>query len=195
MEAALVKILKIFFRKIKTEISSSEIKNVFREFCTVHTPSKKNGMTIIGDNNFFMVNTHIAHDCLLHDKIIIANNTALGGFVQIDSNAFLSAGLGIHQYCRVGAFAMIGGTAKGIIQDVPPFVTVSGPESIVQSLNFLGMTRGGISQDERTVIKAAFKILYYENSFIKKRIRKDRENYFKRFRSLHSALSKSFLFN
>ena len=161
------------------DIISIGDNNIFREFCTVHMPSKKNGVTKIGNNNFFMVNTHIAHDCWLQDNIIIANNTALGGHVEVHSNAFLSASVGIHQHSKIGSFVMVGAVSK-VAQDVPPFVTVVGSEAKVHSLNILGIQRGGLKSDEKKAIKTAFKILYHENSSTKNALEKIEENVLKK---------------
>ena len=140
--------------------------NTFREFCTVHIPANPDGKTMIGDNNFFMVNTHIAHDCKVDNNIIIANNTALGGHVEVHSHVFLSASIGVHQYSRIGSFSMIGAVSK-VAQDVPPFVTALGTVAEIHGLNIVGMKRGGLKPEETRAIKHAFKILYHKNNAIK----------------------------
>ena len=99
----------------------------------------------IGDNNLLMVGTHIAHDCQVGNNVIFANNVLLAGHVAIEDRAFVSGAVGIHQFCRIGRLAMLGGHAR-VVQDVPPFVTVDGTTGCIVGLNLVGcaaMVRGG----------------------------------------------------
>lgn len=133
--------------------------NVFRENTTVHRAMQQPGTTMIGDNNMFMVNAHIAHDCRLGDNIIIANNTMLAGHVCVGDRANISGAVGIHQFCRIGTMCMVGGQAH-IVQDVPPYMTVDGLSSRIVGLNLIGLRRAGIPIEEMKQLKAAYRILY-----------------------------------
>lgn len=83
--------------------------NTFRENCTVHRALNETAVTTIGNNNLLMVGAHVAHDCQVSDNIILANNVLLGGFVTVGDRAFVSGAVGVHQFCRIGRLAMVGG--------------------------------------------------------------------------------------
>lgn len=133
--------------------------NTIREQVTLHRAMKEDAATILGDNNYLMANTHVAHDCRLGNNIIMANGAMLAGHVTVDDRAFISGGAGVHQFCRVGRLAMIGGHAK-VVQDVPPFVTVDGGSSTVVGLNLVGLRRSGFSTEEINQLKAAYRMIY-----------------------------------
>ena len=134
-------------------------ENTFRENVTVHRAMKETNATIIGDNNLLMVNVHIAHDCRLGDNIVMANNAMLAGHVTVGNKANISGAVGVHQFCRVGQYAMVGGQAH-ITQDVPPFVTVDGLTSNIVGLNMIGLRRGGFSADDVKQLKEAYQIAF-----------------------------------
>jgi UDP-N-acetylglucosamine acyltransferase len=107
----------------------------------------------------FMVNSHVAHDCVIGQRCIIANNVMLSGHIHIDNGVYLSGAVGVHQFCRVGRFAMVGGQAH-VTQDVPPYVTVDGLSSKVVGLNTVGLKRAGFSRADIAQIKAAYHVIY-----------------------------------
>ncbi len=115
--------------------------------------------TIVGDGNYFMANAHVAHDCRLENNIIMANGALLAGHVTVGDRAFISAGVGVHQFCRVGRLAMVGGHAK-VSQDVPPFLMVDHSGASVVGLNLVGLRRSGMTIDEINQLKAAYRIIY-----------------------------------
>lgn len=133
--------------------------NTIREQVTLHRAMKEGASTIVGDHNYLMANSHVAHDCRLENNIIMANTALLAGHVSVGERAFISAGVGVHQFCRVGRLAMIGGHAK-ISQDVPPFMTVDHTGSSVVGLNLVGLRRGGFSTEEINQLKAAYRLIY-----------------------------------
>lgn len=133
--------------------------NRIREYCTIHRGAKEGSVTEIGDNCFFMGYTHIAHNCKIGSGVISVNNAVFGGHVQVEDNAFVSANTAIHQFARVGKFAMISGLSA-VTQDVPPYFTCGGRIAKVFSLNVVGLRRGGVSPAARKEIKTAYKILY-----------------------------------
>jgi UDP-N-acetylglucosamine acyltransferase len=133
--------------------------NLIRENVTMHRALTEGKNTVVGNGNMFMVNAHIAHDCLVGNHCIMANNTLLSGHVSIDDRAFLSGAVAVHQFCRIGRFAMVGGQAH-ITQDVPPYVTVDGLSSKVVGLNTVGLKRGGFSRPDIRQLKEAYQVIY-----------------------------------
>jgi UDP-N-acetylglucosamine acyltransferase len=133
--------------------------NVIREFVTVHRALAEDHVTTIGDRNLLMAHAHVAHDCELGSRIVIANNTMLAGHVSVGDQAFLSGAVGVHQFCRIGRLAMVGGQAH-VNQDVPPFVTIDGATTTVVGLNLVGLRRAGLSADEIAQLKAAYRLIY-----------------------------------
>lgn len=133
--------------------------NTIREQVTLHRAMKEGSATVLGDNNFLMATAHVAHDCQLGNNIIMANAVLLAGHVKVGDRAFLSGGSGVHQFCRIGRLAMIGGHAK-VVQDVPPFVTVDSSSSCVVGLNLVGLRRSGHTTDEINQLKAAYRMIY-----------------------------------
>jgi UDP-N-acetylglucosamine acyltransferase len=105
-----------------------------------------------------MANSHIAHNCRLGDRVIIANNVALAGYVDIEDQVFISAGAGAHQFTRIGRLAMIGGHAK-IVQDCLPFVITDGAPGRARGLNIVGLRRAGLRTNEIGILKEAYRLL------------------------------------
>ena len=133
--------------------------NIIRENVTIHRSMKEDDATEIGDDCMLMVNVHIAHDCRIADGVIMANNVMLAGHVSVGARAFISGAVGVHQFCRIGSLAMVGGQAH-IVKDVPPFVTVDGLSSEVVGLNKVGLRRAKMTVEDRNTLKAVYKILY-----------------------------------
>jgi UDP-N-acetylglucosamine acyltransferase len=147
--------------KFKGEQSFLEIgdDNLIREFCTLHRASGAGETTRIGSRNFFMVGVHIAHNCAIGDDNIFANEVALAGHITIEDHVFLSNNVGAHQFVRFGRYAMVGGKSK-IVQDVLPFFITDGNPPRVRGLNIVGLTRAGFSEEQRRVLKNAFRTLF-----------------------------------
>src|SRR5947209_17508487 len=142
-------------RKTRVEIGN---ENIIREYCTIHRGSAKGSATKIGDKNFLMAATHVSHNCLIGNNIIIANNCLLAGHVRVDDGAFRGCGSTFHQFMHVGRLVMVlGSSAFG--KDLPPFV-VAGERNSVFGVNVVGLRRGGFSVKDREEIKVAFKLLY-----------------------------------
>jgi len=135
--------------------------NVMREYVTIHRALEPSEVTHVGDHNLFMANSHVGHDCDLGDHIIVANNVMIGGHVVVDDRAYLGGAAGIHQFCRVGQYAMVGGQAH-ISQDVPPFVMLDGVSTKVVGLNRIGLRRSGFDELELAELKRAYRIVYRE---------------------------------
>ncbi len=134
--------------------------NVFRENCTVHRGTEiAAGKTVIGDYNLFMVGVHIAHDCILENQIVIANETLLAGHVKIESFAWLAAMIGVHHFVTIGKYSYIGAMTP-VHRDVPPFMKFSGEPNAVRGINEAGLKRNKFTDDDLTEIKEAYRVLY-----------------------------------
>jgi UDP-N-acetylglucosamine acyltransferase len=147
--------------KFKGETSYLEIgdDNIIREYCTLHRANGEGETTRVGSRNFFMVGVHVAHNCVIGDDNIFANEVALAGHITIEDHVFLSNNVGAHQFVRMGRYAMIGGKSK-IVQDVLPFFITDGNPARLRGVNSVGLRRGGFSEDERRALKEAYKLLF-----------------------------------
>ncbi len=134
--------------------------NVFREHVTVHRGTEAGTSTIIGDNNYFMCLSHIAHNCRIGNHVVVCNNTLLAGYVEIEDMAFISAACLIHQFVRVGTLAMIGGGVR-LNKDFPPYMSTLN-DNTVTAYNIIGLKRAGIDAATRAAIKQAHRTLYRE---------------------------------
>lgn len=133
--------------------------NVLREGVTINRATKENEATRLGDNNYLMTLVHIGHDCQLGNNIVLAPSTGIGGHVHIADRAFISGGVMVHQFGRIGAFAMIGGNSK-ITQDVLPFMMTDGVPATVRGLNLVGLRRAGFSREDIRSLKESYRILF-----------------------------------
>ncbi|MGY0147061.1 acyl-ACP--UDP-N-acetylglucosamine O-acyltransferase [Edwardsiella tarda] len=135
-------------------------RNRIRESVTVHRGTAQGGgLTRIGSDNLLMVNTHVAHDCVIGDRCILANNATLGGHVSIDDYAIIGGMTAVHQFCVIGAHVMVGG-CSGVAQDVPPYVIAQGNHATPYGLNLEGLKRRGFDKSALQAIRNAYKILY-----------------------------------
>jgi len=134
-------------------------RNMIREHVTVHGAMSADSVTVIGDENLLMVNAHVAHDCQVGNHTIITNNVMLAGHVTVGDYAYLSGGVGVHQFCRIGSHCMVGGQAH-INKDVPPYVTVDGVSMRVVGLNLIGLRRRGFTAEQILELKQAYRIIY-----------------------------------
>jgi UDP-N-acetylglucosamine acyltransferase len=133
-------------------------RNVIREGATIHRSTKEGGATVVGSDCFLMAYSHVAHDCRLGDRVVMANNVMLAGHVEVGERAFLGGGAGVHQFCRVGRLAMIGGNAK-VVQDCLPFVITDGHPARARGLNVVGLRRAGVTAPELLTLKEAYRLL------------------------------------
>ncbi len=133
--------------------------NQIREFCTLHRASGEGETTRIGSRNFFMVGCHVAHNCVIGDDNIFANEVALAGHIVVEDHVFMSNNVGAHQFVRFGRYAMVGGKSK-IVQDVLPFFTTDGNPPRLRGLNSVGLRRAGFSETARRALKDAYRLLF-----------------------------------
>jgi UDP-N-acetylglucosamine acyltransferase len=142
-------------RKSGVEIGDD---NVIREYCSIHRGTAEGSVTQVGSNNFLMVGAHLGHNCVVGNKVIIANNCLLGGYVTVEDGAFLGGGCVFHQFMRIGRLAITQGLS-GFSKNIPPFV-IAAEVNFVFGLNAIGLRRAGISAADRDQIKAAFRLVY-----------------------------------
>ena len=149
--------LKFNGEKTKLEIGDY---NKIREYVTINPGTKGGGgLTKVGNNCLFMVSSHIAHDCLVEDNVILANNVPLGGHAHIEKNVIIGGNSAVQQFTRVGKFAMIGGMC-GVVRDIIPYAMVHGNRSILQGLNLIGLRRRNIPNKEIIVLTEAYKEIF-----------------------------------
>ncbi|NCF73238.1 MAG: acyl-ACP--UDP-N-acetylglucosamine O-acyltransferase [Gammaproteobacteria bacterium] len=135
-------------------------RNTIREFCTISRGTAQDlGDTIIGDDNWIMAYCHIAHDCVVGNKTIMANNTTLAGHVHIDDWVICGGFSGVHQFCRVGAHAFLG-MYTGVNRDVPAYTLASGQPAVPKGINSEGLKRRDFSADQIRNIKNAYRLVY-----------------------------------
>ena len=135
-------------------------RNVIRECCTINRGTVQDeGVTTIGDDNWIMAYVHIAHDCVIGDNTIFANNTSLAGHVSVGDNTIFGGFTIVHQFCQIGAHSFTGLNTV-VTKDIPPFVLASGNLAKAHGLNVEGLKRRGYSTERIKSIKDAYKIIY-----------------------------------
>ena len=145
------------FRDCVSHVSIGD-NNLIREGVTIHRGSVADAHTRIGSECFLMANCHVAHDCTIGDGVVIANGTLLGGVVAIGDRAFISGAVTIHQFCRIGRFALLAASTR-VNQDCLPFVITDGMPGRARGLNLVGLRRGGMPAAEISELKRAFHVL------------------------------------
>ena len=147
--------------KYKGEPTYLEIgdENTFREFVTVNRSTAETGCTRVGSRGNFLAYSHVGHDCTVGDAVIFSNNGTLAGHVQVGDHAVIGGLTAVHQFCRIGRFAITGGCSK-IVQDVPPFMIADGNPAEVRGINQVGLERAGFPPEKIKPIKEAFRLIY-----------------------------------
>ncbi|MBK1723350.1 acyl-ACP--UDP-N-acetylglucosamine O-acyltransferase [Thiocystis violacea] len=133
--------------------------NHFKEGVNISCGVKSEEGTRIGSHNYWMAFSHAGHDCIVGDHNIFANTATLAGHVEVAHHCFLSGQVAVHQFCRIGAYAMVAGVT-GVPQDVPPFALVDGHRARLLGLNVVGLRRNGFSQEQRSRIKGVYRLLF-----------------------------------
>ena len=134
-------------------------ENTFREFCTVNRSTTTDGKTTIGSCGNFLAYSHIGHDCMVGDGVVFSNNGTLAGHVKIGDHAIIGGLTAVHQFCRIGRFAITGGCSK-IVQDVPPFMIADGNPAEIRGINLVGLERNNFAPESVKWIKEAFRLIY-----------------------------------
>ena len=134
---------------------------VLREYATIHLGTKDGEVTRVGSKCLIMSYCHIAHGCVVGNEVIMSSAAMIAGEVTIEDKAIVGGKAGVHQFCRIGAMAMVGGMAS-VMQDVPPYMLVEGNPAATRAPNIVGLQRRGFSDEARAAIKDAFRLLYRE---------------------------------
>ena len=149
--------LKFNGEETKLEIGDN---NKIREYVTINPGTKGGGgLTKVGSNCLFMVSSHIAHDCLVEDNVVLANNVAVGGHANIQQNVIIGGNSAVQQFTRIGKFAMIGGMC-GVVRDIIPYALAHGNRSILQGLNLIGLRRRNIPNKKIMILTEAYKHIF-----------------------------------
>ncbi len=133
--------------------------NIIREFTTINLPAEEGTETRIGNNNYLMAYSHVAHNCKIGNNVLLVNGATLGGYVEVEDFAYISAFVPVHQWVKIGAYSLIGGGLR-IIKDLVPFAMAAGSPLRVVSYNARGLRRNGFSPERIEEIKKAFRILF-----------------------------------
>ncbi len=150
-------------------------RNTVREFAALHRGTGDGGRTLIGSDNFFMAYTHVAHDCVIGDHVILANNAQMAGHVDIEDWVIVGGLTPIHQFVHIGRHAMVGGGIR-VPKDVPPFVLASNDPASFEGLNSIGLRRRGFSRDAIVALDRAYALLYLSKLNVSQAVARIRED-------------------
>jgi len=135
-------------------------RNRIREFATLHRGTVDGGgRTVVGSDNLFMAYAHVAHDCRVHNRVVMANAATLAGHVEVEDQAILGGLVAVHQFCRVGCHTMVSGGSM-IAQDIPPYTIAQGDRAKTIGINLVGLKRRGFSEDTIRGIKNAYRLVF-----------------------------------
>lgn len=150
--------------------------NVFREFVTVNRATDEGEETIIGSRCLLMAYVHVAHDCILHDHVILANSVNLAGHVEVEDYAIIGGVTPVHQFVRIGRYSIIGGGSR-VPKDMPPYLKAAGNPLRVAGLNSVGLERHGFDDSTRKALKDAHRLLYRSNLNVSQAVDQIRESH------------------
>jgi len=150
--------------------------NIFRENCTINKGTEAADKTVIGSNCLFMAYVHVAHDCIIEDKVILANGVQLGGHAEIHYHATVGGITPVHQFCKVGKHSFIGG-GRLVLQDVPPYILANSEPLKYAGINSVGLRRRDFDLNTRNLIKKAYKVLYLSDLNISQAINELESNF------------------
>jgi UDP-N-acetylglucosamine acyltransferase len=145
-------------------------RNKIREFVTIQPGTEHGRMTTqVGDNNLFMANSHVGHDCSVGSNNVFANSVSLAGHVTIESNVILGGMVGIHQFARVGNYAMLGAGSM-VANDVPPYCIGQGDRCVLRGVNTIGLQRAGFSEEEIKAVRKVYRLLFAKVGGVKEKM-------------------------
>lgn len=133
--------------------------NTLREGVTVHSATEDGGVTRVGSHNNLLAYAHVAHNCTVGNYVVMSNVVALAGHVVVEDNAIVGGLTAVHQFCRIGRLAMVGGCSR-VLQDIPPFMLAEGSPAAPRTINKIGLERNGISDEAQVALRQAYKILH-----------------------------------
>jgi UDP-N-acetylglucosamine acyltransferase len=146
--------------------------NIIREFVTLHRGTiKGGGKTVIGNENFLMAYSHVAHDCQIGNQVVMANGATLAGHILIEDFAIIGGLSAIHQFCRVGTYAIIGGIT-GVLMDIPPYTKAQGDRAKLFGLNTIGLKRANFSEETLKALKQAYRIIFRSSLTLEKAMKR-----------------------
>lgn len=160
-------------KKYDGGISYLEIgnRNKIREYVTINPGTITGTKTIIGNDNLLMAYSHVAHDCVIHNNTVLANQGTLAGHVILEDGAIVGGLSAVHQFVRIGKLSIIGGCSK-VVQDLPPFMMADGHPASVRGINSVGMDRAGYGKEEKNQLKKAYRVIFKSELTLKSAITK-----------------------
>lgn len=162
--------------KFGGEKTTFEIGNntTVREFCTLNRGTQMRGKSVVGSNCLLMAYTHVAHDCIVGDNVILANAVQLAGHVTVEDWAIIGGLTGVHQFCRIGQHVMVGGHFR-VTKDVPPYILASEEPLRFVGLNSVGLRRRGFPEETMRALKHAYRLIYRSNLNVSQAVARIRE--------------------
>jgi UDP-N-acetylglucosamine acyltransferase len=158
------------YRGEKTSLQIGD-QNIIREFVTLHRGTPHGGgKTVIGNNNYFMAYCHVAHDCQIGNDVIMSNAATLAGHIVIEDRAIIGGLVAIHQFIRVGTYAILGGFS-GVLLDIPPYTKAQGDRAKLFGLNTVGLKRANFSEETMKALKKAYRIIFRSGLTLEKAIK------------------------
>lgn len=159
--------------KWKGGITRTEIGdfNTFREYVTIHSATSDGEVTVVGNHNHILAYCHIAHNVVLGNRIIMSNVATLAGHVTVEDHAVVGGLAAVHQFCRIGTMAIVGGCSK-VVQDVPPYMMADGNPAQTRTINKVGLERNGVSEEAQSALKSAYKIIFREGLTVSNALQK-----------------------
>lgn len=136
-------------------------RNVFREYVSVHAATSDGDFTTVGSDNTILAYSHVAHDCQLGNHIVTSNSVGLAGHVIVEDHVTLGAVCGVHQFCRIGAYAMVSAYAK-VVQDIAPYFIADGQPAVIRAINKIGLERKGFTPEQLDRVKQIHRVLFRE---------------------------------
>jgi UDP-N-acetylglucosamine acyltransferase len=151
-------------------------QNIIRECVTLHRGTQQGkGKTVIGNDNFFMAYSHVAHDCLIGNHVIMANGAALGGHILIEDHAIIGGLVAVHQFVRIGSHAFIGGFS-GVQLDIPPYTLAAGDRTKLFGLNLVGLKRAHFPEETLRALKKAYRLIFRSSLTMEKAVKQVKED-------------------
>ena len=151
-------------------------RNQIREYVTIHRGTKAHSATVIGNENYLMAYSHIAHNCEVGNNVIMVNQASLTGYCKVEDQAILSGMTGFHQFTRIGRLVLVS-ALSACNKDIPPFMICGGRPAVVLGINVVGMRRAGIKETARNEIKKAYKYLYRSGLTVTHALEKIKEEF------------------
>jgi UDP-N-acetylglucosamine acyltransferase len=177
----------IFYRGEKTSLLIGD-RNIIREFVTLHRGTiKGGGKTVIGNDNFFMAYSHVAHDCQIGNQVVLSNGATLAGHIVIEDYAIIGGLSAIHQFCQVGTHALISGLT-GVPLDIPPYMMAAGSRAKLYGLNAVGLKRHHFSEQTLKALKKAYRIIFRSGLTLEKAMKKVGEDEISQMREVQHLL-------